>query len=186
MRSIILSFPLVLAMVQMAPAETTISLSEMIRDVQGALLDAQTILRDNDMLPLSQVKLTLNTINRTEAGGNVGFWVFVVGASTENSVTSRVEMTLTPPAAGASNPVAASGLIRETLAQAIAEGAAARSVAVQGNPPLEATEFTIALEFALIDNGSGGIALAVPPFTGELSGKISQSNLQRILMDFSE
>ena len=160
------------------------TLSIMIDTVQGALLDAQKLLKNNQRLPLQSVKLSLNTINTLEAGGRVGFWVFTVGASAKDSVTSNIEITLVPPDAEASNPVSTALKIREVLTEAIFEGAAARSAAVQGQPPLEATNFKVSLEFALVIDGDGKLSLAVPPFTGELGGGLSSSQTQKIVLIF--
>lgn len=161
-----------------------VSLTTMIEAVQGALLDAQKALKEDSMLPLSKVGLVLNTVNKSQVNGRTGFWVFKADASYTSAVTSRVEMTLTPPAPDADDARSPASQIREVLGSAIFEGAAARSVAINGTPPLNANRFVITLEFAIISDGKGGVTLAVPPFEVAAGASISQNQLQKIVLSF--
>lgn len=164
---------------------TDVTLSTMISAIQLALLDAQVALDVNQMLPLSTVEVELNVINRLEVDGRVGFWIVKLGTVRENSVTSNVRMVLTPPTAEAAESTsAADELIRSVLAGAIFEGAAARSFAMGGQPPLEATAFVIRLEFALVESTNGEVSVAVPPIDAEAGGTVSGSELQRITLTF--
>ncbi|MFG5379734.1 trypco2 family protein [Yoonia sp. R2-816] len=164
-----------------------VTLSSMIRTLQLSLLDAQENLVQNEMLALSEVAVELNLVNRIEADGRIGFWIIKLGAAQTNSVTSNVRMVLTPPDAGGSENVsAASDAIRSVLSNAIFEGAAARSLAMGGEPPLDAKEFVITLEFALSENADGEISIAVPPIEAGAGGEISASELQRITLTFGE
>ena len=162
-----------------------VSLSSMIDTIQLSLLDAQDSLDDNSMLPLMEVEVELNVINRVEADGRVGFWIIKLGASRTDSVTSSVRMVLTPPPAGSTEQVSpASDAIRSVLATAIFEGAAARSRALGGEPPLQAREFVITLEFALTQSADGEVGVVVPPFDVGAGGGLSASELQRIVLRF--
>lgn len=164
-----------------------VTLSSMIDTIKLSLVDAQNSLSDNEMLALSEVEVELNVVNRIEADGRVGFWIIKLGASRTDLVTSNVRMVLTPPPAGSKEEVSpASDLIRSALASAIFEGAAARSRAIGGEPPLLAKEFVITLEFGLTQSGDGEIAVAVPPFDVGAGGGISKSELQRIVLSFGE
>ncbi|MDW4500564.1 hypothetical protein R5H30_21455 [Sulfitobacter sp. D35] len=166
------------------PAPKEISLTSMIDAVQGALLDSQKSLAKDQMLPLSKVELVLNTINTSEVSGRTGFWMFRADASYSSAVTSRVEMTLTPPPASADDARSPASQIREALGDAIFAGAAARSAAINGSPPLDAQSFVITLEFAVVSDGNAGVALAYPPFSSEISAGLSENRLQKIVMKF--
>ncbi len=186
-----LRFAVVLAVFSIAgsalaqdPPRGEISLSSMIDAVQGALLDAQKSLEEDQMLPLSEVELVLNTINTSEVSGRTGFWIFRADAAYSSAVTSRVEMTLTPPPASADDSRSPASQIREALGDAIFAGAAARSAAINGSPPLDAKSFLINLEFAVVSDGEAGVALAYPPFSAEISAGLSENQLQKIVMKF--
>lgn len=180
-----LSFLMIFTMHPALGSTDEVTLSSMIQTIQLSLLDAQDQLQKNEMMPLSEVEVELNVVNRVEVDGRVGFWIIKLGAARMNSVTSNVRIVLTPPGAGASENVSpASDLIRSTLASAIFEGAAARSLAIGGEPPLEAKEFVIALEFALTEDANGEVSIAVPPIELGSDGSISASELQRIVLKF--
>jgi len=184
MRPIVLAV-FFLASITVARAED-VSLLTMIQSIQGALLDAQNDLKKDDMLPLKKVTVKLKVINVLEASGDVGIWVFSFGGGAKDTTTSQVEMTLVPPDAHQDDNVSSLDDIRNTLSEAIFAGAYARSAAIQGQPPLKATEFKIVLEFALVIGANGKATIAMPPFSGSLSGKVSRENLQNITLEFGE
>ena len=163
-----------------------VSLLTMIQSIQGALLDAQNDLKKDGMLPLKKVSVKLKVVNVLEASGDVGAWIFSFGAGAKDTTTSKVEMTLVPPAADSEDNVSSLTEIRSTLSEAIFAGAWARSAAISGKPPLKATEFNIVLEFALVLDAQGQTKIAMPPFSGSLEGKVSRENLQSITLEFGE
>lgn len=168
------------------PATEQVSLSSMIRVVQNALRETQEQLQAEQMLPLSEVILELNVVNQIEAEGRVGFWVAVFGGGRQEQTTSKVLMTFSPPAADAASDVSAQGILMNTIRDAIFEGAAARSDAITGNPPLMATQFEIAVQFALINSGDGSIKIAFPPFNLTAGGEVSSSEIQTITLKFND
>jgi hypothetical protein len=159
------------------------TLEDLIREVKVALLKVQQDDESRSLPKLETAVLELNTVQVMKANGKVSFYVVEIGGDVSSQITHTVTLTLTPPSAKASSDVASTRLA-EALAESILAGAKAIVAAKKGSPPLHARELKVAIKFALIREGGGGLKVSFPPFAIGAGGSISASAIQSITVTY--
>lgn len=170
----------------LTPDQQEIEIDSVIKDVQRALANAQTELRQQKLPALKTVTLNLQTAITAKGGGKLKVVIVTVGASREKSKTQEVTLVLTPPRAGNAKEISAHSLT-EGLEQAIV--AAARGVMnadKDSTIPLKLTTLKVKLGFTVKEGGSGGASREILPITLELSGDLSRTDVQILEIVYEE
>lgn len=165
-------------------ADNEVPLQFLVSQVKVALLKAHQEEITASLPPLKEAKLVVKSSLSVEADGSVTFFVVKVGADTAHTASSDVELVLAPPDVNSPQPVS-SVQIADALKSAILGGSSAIAAAAQGDPPLVAKSFKATIAFVLEDSASGGVEIAFPPVSGELSGEVTSLNTHSITVTYS-
>ena len=162
-----------------ASAKTDVILDRILSDVRDTLIEVNR--GTEGRLKLKEATLKLQTVYKAEAGGKATLFVISIGSSVSTDATQSLTLVLAPPADGDSQQASSNS---DQLAAAILAGYQASLAARNATPPLALKTLNSSIKFAVrAETGaSGGIELL--PITMELSGEISQSNIQEISLTF--
>lgn len=163
--------------------ETAVQISDILNQVQRALINVQNSAEQHRLPKLESVELLLSTQLQANAEG--GFNIVVVSVEGGGSETSaqKLHLTLTPPRPGAGMPVAAVDL-SESLAEAILAAARGISEAADAEPKLELEKLVASVKFVVSVKGGGGVKFEILPVEVSLGGKITSVETQEIIVTF--
>lgn len=172
------------------PAQTqsvddrAVTINTVVNEVQDALANVQTVLAQNQMPPLKEVKLSLQTVASTKAGGTLQFWIISFGDTWEKDKAQQLTITLIPPPAGTSHKVAAETLTKdlEDAIVSVARGVKGSNV---GTVPLELSTLEVQLGFTVKSDMSGGLSPKIIPITPAFTGDLAKTAVQTLTISFA-
>lgn len=179
----LLAGALYLLPVRIATADD-ITLSDMVRSVQSALLGSQNLILDEKLPELDTVSLNLRTVLKEKTNGGFTLYVVSIGGDHTSTTTSSVTLELIPPRPRSASDVSKATVIQDSLQSAIVAAAKAIRVARTGQPTLDAKLVEISIVFVLETSNTGGIRILFPPFEASIEGKISNGLVQTITVRF--
>ena len=148
----------------------SVTIQAVVGQVKEALSNVQTKLAKNQLPPLHSVKLTLQTVATSKAGGKISFWVITIGGSLQKEATQQIVLELVPPKAG--NP---SNISSESFTKALEDSILNAAQGVQGagagSIPLQVDSLSVTLGFTVTAEGSAESKLVLAPVTLDLSGQ---------------
>jgi hypothetical protein len=151
----------------------------LLRDVRDTLIrvraDAASELR------LKSATLTLQAAVSVDAEGKVSLWVVSLGGGVSKEATQTITIELKPPEGGDSLEASATS---DALASAILSSYGAVSSAEAASPPLRLEELRAGVKFVIAKEAGGGVDFKMLPISVEISGKVSESNVQEIELVF--
>ncbi len=166
------------------PNAQVASIDAVIGQVKQALAGVQTTLSNNNLPPLKQVKLSLQTVATKKVGGSLKLWVISIGSSYEKDKTQQIDLVLTPPKPGNSTPVGTATLTQE-LQDAIVNAAMGVKNAGSGSVPLNLSSLDVQLSFAVKGDVNGGANVTILPITLDFSGDLAHTAVQTLTVSFA-
>ena len=160
------------------------SIDAVVSQVKQALADVQTTLANNNLPPLKQVKISLQTTAAKKGGLSLKLWVINIGGTYEKDKTQQITIVLAPPAAGGPQQVGAVSLTQE-LEDAIVSAAQGVKNASNGRIPLKLTSLDVQLGFTVKGDVNGGAGVTIVPITADFSGDISKTAVQTLTVSFA-
>lgn len=160
--------------------DTKVPLTALIDEVNAALLTVQEYAEAEDLPPLHEVTLEVNTVMDIDAEGKVSLYIVEFGQDVKNAFTNTSTIVLIPAKPGTESNVGALE-ISDILAESILAGAQAIQHARDNGPvPLTAKSYSTEIKFGITVETNGKVSLNFPSFEISAGGAITQSNLQRI------
>ena len=165
-------------------SNNTVTIQAVVSQVKEALSNVQTKLTAKQLPPLKSVKLTLQTVATSKAGGKISFWVITIGGSVQKEASQEVVLELVPPKPG--KPVNSSAeTFTNALEDSILEAAQGVQGADQGSLPLELQNLTVTLGFTVTAEGAAGAKLTLTPVTLGISGQKDRKVVHRLEVAYS-
>jgi len=165
-------------------SNNTVTIQAVVAQVKEALSNVQTKLTAKQLPPLKSVKLTLQTVATSKAGGKISFWVITIGGSLQKEASQEVVLELVPPKPG--RPVnMSSETFTNALEDSILEAAQGVQGADQGSLPLELQNLTVTLGFTVTAEGAAGAKLTLTPVTLGISGQKDRKVVHRLEVAYS-
>jgi hypothetical protein len=153
-----------------ASPNESVTIQAVVSQVKEALSNVQTKLAKNQLPPLKSVKLTLQTVATSKAGGKISFWVITIGGSLQKEASQEVVLELVPPKAG--NPAnISSESFTKALEDSIFDAAQGVEGAGEGTIPLQLNNLSVTLGFTVTAEGTAGAKLTLAPVTLDVSGQ---------------
>lgn len=160
-------------------------LSALARQLKVALLKVEQSAAIKSLPPMESATLTAQTAVVREADGKISLYVVTLGSGMKSQATTTAVLTVKPPPATSGSEVSEVE-IAEALADTIVSAREAIEIAKEGPPPLEVDRLVVNVKFALTDDGSGELRVAFPPFSVELSGAVSSSEVHEIEVRYAD
>lgn len=160
---------------------SAVEIDSVLAAIQEGLQQAQSRLALDDLPPLSQVKLVLNTTTHRIDDGSFSILILSFGQKFEESKTQQLTLILKPPK-GQTGPESA---LTDELAFAIVQ--AARGVKGVGDrePKLELTEMTVQLKFVVVAQSDFTVGpLKIVPVSAELKSDLKATATHDIMVTF--
>jgi hypothetical protein len=162
----------------------TVTIQAVVSQVKEALSNVQTKLTNKQLPPLKSVKLTLQTVATSKAGGKISFWVITIGGSLQKEASQEVVLELVPPKAG--NPVnISSETFTKALEDSILDAAQGVQGADQGSLPLKLENLSVTLGFTVTAEGTAGAKLTLAPVTLDISGQKDKKVVHKLEVAYS-
>jgi len=160
------------------------SIEVVVGQVKQALAAVQTTLDANDLPPLKEVKLSLQTVATKKGGATLKLWVINIGGTWERDKAQQIDIVLTPPDAGSKAEVSTASVSQE-LQDAIVNAAEGVKGAGEGSIPLKFSSLDVQLKFTVKGDATGGASIAIVPITLEFSGDLSKTAVQTLTVSFA-
>jgi hypothetical protein len=155
-----------------------------VNEVQDALANVQTVLAQNQMPPLKEVKLSLQTVASAKVGGSLQFWIISFGDTWEKDKAQQLTITLIPPPPGTSHTVAAETLTKdlEDAIVSVAQGIKGSDV---GAVALKLSTLEVQMAFTVKNDTSGGLSPKIIPITPSFTGDLATTAVQTLTISFA-
>ena len=181
------------AQIESARRQPSSDFDQILKQIRSVLLTVQSKLKTDQLPPLKNVQLSLQTGVTRTAGGQITIFVITIGGATSSETTQVMKFTLIPP-----QPTA------QELAKALAEAtpnfstefssaiiaaalAADTALSKQQTPPLELGNFTAGIKFTIQNTLQGGLnTLTLLPVNLQLSGRVTPTNTHEIVLTFEK
>jgi len=163
--------------------DKSLSFENLVRDVKIALGKVQKSAYRESLPPLKRIVLELTATQATDANGKLALYIVNLGGNHKSEVVNTIKLVLVPPGKDAGSDVGNAELV-DVLSETILSGARAIAQAGKGQPPLEAKDFAVTVQFGVTNEGDGGLKLAFPPFEGSVGAGISAANIQKITIEY--
>ena len=158
-----------------------------IDQVKQALSDAQTELAKeklNNLPPLKQVDLALQTVIAEKAGGGFKFWIISVGGTLEKDRSQELDIALVPPSPGGPKQISTASLT-QSMVQSIVSAAQGINTAGDGNIPLKTSSVVIKISFTVKLDGNAGLKTPeLSPITANASVDLAKTAVQTLTLTF--
>jgi hypothetical protein len=160
-------------------------IGDVVMQVKDALANVQTRLSDNDLPPLKEVKLSLQTVVAKKVGSTFKFLIITIGGTWEKDKSQQINLTLTPPKPGNAKNVS-SVTVTQALEDAIVSAATGVKDAGKGPVPLTLTSLDVQLGFTVKSdaNGDGKPVVSIIPVSLDFSGDLSKTAVQQLTVTF--
>jgi len=163
----------------------SVTIQEVVAQVKEALSNVQTKLTNNQLPPLTSVKLTLQTVATGKAGAKISFWVITIGGSLQKEASQEVVLELVPP-----NPGNAANISSESFTKALEDSILDVSQGVQGadqgNLPLKLNNLSVTLGFTVTAEGTAGAKLTLAPVTLDISGQKDKKVVHKLEVSYGK
>jgi hypothetical protein len=176
-----------------ASAQTAKSddISALLAQLRKVLVAVQGEISAKKLPALKSVQLNLQTGMKRDVDGSVGIFIFTVGASASDQTVQTLNITLTPPPAPSALAPAGSTVpdFNKEFAQAIISAAESVAVALKSGaePKLVLGSLEASINFTYENVVQGGINTAkLLPITLELTGKVTPSAAQKVVLTFGK
>lgn len=159
-----------------------------IDQVKQALSDAQTELAKeklNNLPPLKQVDLALQTVIAQKGSSGFSFWIISVGGIWEKDRSQELDITLVPPNPGGPKQISTSSLT-QTMVQSIVSAAQGINTAGNGNIPLKTSSVVVKISFTVkLEGNVGAKTPQLSPITASASVDLAKTAVQTLTLTFS-
>lgn len=166
------------------------AIDDVLKDVQSALIDVQDDPTLFETLPaLALVELSLSSSYDSGGKLKVNLLVFSAGGGQTANETSKLTITLKPPAEDATKEISSRSISDSLyeLIKAAAIGVADVGRASEENRyPLETAKLVAELSFGFVETGEGGISFEVAPISVEAGGDAKTHHVQKIKLIFGK
>lgn len=166
-----------------AAAGADVQISELLNQIQRALITVQDSAASENLPKLDSVIVELQTQFKKEGGGGLSLFVISLGAKASKEEVQTLKLTLKPPKVGAEMPVSAAD-VHKSLAEAILAAAKGAAAARERKPKLELSELVATIKFVVVASGGGGVKFIIAPVSIDLSGNVSDTTTQSITVTF--
>ena len=168
-----------------ASAQKGPPIENLISQVQDSLLIIAQRLPEEQLPPLNNAEITLQTTIGKSAKGSFEFFVITFGGKIEQEEAQQIVMTLTPPSPKTPAP-AASSEFSKSFADAIVAAARGAHKATARKPALELGKLVASISFVVKSSGEGGAKLEFVPITLNFGGGISRANTHKVQLTFGK
>jgi hypothetical protein len=173
------------AFTQQPEGAQSVSIEQLLGEVQNGLTQAQTKLVEDKLPPLKSVTLNLTAEAKDVGGGKVNLFIVSFGRQWEKSVSQEIEIKLVPPKADKRAGITKGITVADQLATAIVSaGKSVRNARDHGGVPLVTSSLKVVLSFVVKQDTSGGAQLKLVPVTFDLSGEMAKEATQKITVEY--
>jgi len=167
------------------PIANDVLISDLLKEVQKGLVEAQAQIKALSFPALKSVTLTLQTEVTVSGTAGVKILIFSFGKKWEREKAQQMTLLLRPPSGNQLNMVARPSVAQE-LVKAIVAAAKGVQDARSATPPLELSRFDASLSFVVTTESEGGIGFELVPVTPELKGNLKEKALHTITVTFQD
>jgi hypothetical protein len=168
---------------QQPSSGNTLQLSDLVHEVDVALLQVADKVEANNLMTLEKAVLEVNTTTKDDGHGDLSVYVVELGGSSSDEYASKVTLTLKPPPPGSPSQIS-NVQLADALRNAILEGVRAIKAAGTGQPPLLADELVASVHFAVTRDAKGGLTLKFLSFGASIGGGLASSQVQTITVTY--
>lgn len=162
-----------------ATAQNRPPVSQLVNEVQDALSIVSKRLKKDELPPLDQAEITLQTTISSKAGGGFEFFIVTLGGEVTEEEVQTMVLTLKPPPPASEDPVSKSDF-SDALANAIIAAARGVAPAMKREPKLDLTKLDASISFGVKTDGKVGAKLIFVPITVNFGGGVSKNTLHKV------
>jgi hypothetical protein len=179
--AVVLSACSTAAFTQQPENPQSVSIEQLLAEVQTGLARAQMKLAEGKMPLLQSVSLNLIAEARKDGGGKVNLFIVSFGQKWEKNVSQEIEIKLVPPKPLQPLAITKGPSVADQLATAIVSAAeAVQRARTHKDVPLVTSSLKVVLSFVVKENMSAGARFQIVPVTFDLSGELGNTATQKI------
>lgn len=168
------------------PSAGEYPVENILNQIQVGLQKIQDELDDADLPPLSSVDLTLESYWKKEAGGKFKLLIFSFGKKWEKEISHQLSIKMIPPKPNEETSISGDkNTIAKSLVDLILSAAKGINKASDSKIPLVAKSISATIKFTITNTNEGGLTYAITPITGELSGKLNNKAIHKMVITYA-